>query len=81
MWFLWLFALVIPLGVLQAIVTGEISMGRHTMSILTFEEQPIGFIVSICAFCLMELLLIAALIRIRREDRAAGAERRRGRKR
>ena len=69
MWLMWIFAVVIPIGVIHAIVTGEISTGRYATSLLRFEEKPVGFLVLIAALCLLELFLLAVLLRSRRGER------------
>jgi len=66
---MWIFAVVIPIGVIHAIVKGEISTGRYATSLLRLEEKPVGFVVLIAALCLLELFLLAVLLRSRRGER------------
>jgi len=74
MWLMWIFAVVIPHGVIHAVTTGEISSGRYTTSLLSPEEKPIGFAVWIAALGLLEPVLLTVRVRSRRGERAAGGE-------
>lgn len=83
MWLMWMFSVVIPLGVIHAIVSGEISLGggsvaRSAGRILRFEENPVGFVVMLGALCILEFMLVTALLRIRQEGLSSSTKRRRG---
>lgn len=83
MWLMWMFSVVIPLGVIHAIVSGEISLGggsvaRSASRILRFEENPVGFVVMLGALCILEFMLVTALLRIRQEGLSSSTKRRRG---
>lgn len=77
-WVVWVFAVVIPLGVTHAVVSGEIRVGggigvAHGASrVLRFDENPVGFIVVIGALCVLEYLLVGALWRIRQQANGGG---------
>ena len=78
MWLMWMFSVAIPLGVIHSIVSGEISVGGSGASrILRLDENPVGFVIMIGALCVLEFLLVATLLRIRRDGQPDSANRQR----
>ena len=61
MWFLKLFAIIVPILILWSILTGEIaimSQLNKTHSNITFNGNPIGFVFSIGFLIVLEFYLI-----------------------
>jgi len=83
MWLMWMFSVIIPLGVIHAVVSGEVSLGggfvaRSASRTLRFEENPVGFVVMIGALCILEFMLVTALLRTRQEGLSSSTKGRRG---
>lgn len=52
---MWVFSVFIPLGVIHSIVIGKISVpGDGASRILRFDENPVGFVIMIGTFCVLE---------------------------
>ena len=80
MWIMWLFSVVIPLGVVHSLISGEISVGvgsyaRGAARVLRFDDNPVGFIVMLGALCVLEIVLVVTLLRARREHHAVSPRR------
>ena len=64
MWFLWGFAVFIPLGIVWAFVTGEITTGKNGhFVVISLSDHPIRFLMVIGMLCVMEWFLLRTLLR------------------
>ena len=69
MWIMWGFAVFIPLGIVWALITGEISTGRHGhYTVVSFGEGPGRFLVVIAVLCVMEWFVVKTLLQARQAE-------------
>lgn len=75
MWIMWGFATLIPISIIVALATGEITVGGGTIGhhsssrIVVFSDEPIKFILSIVVLCVLEWFLVRTLLAAKESDK------------